>query len=141
MGSFLDGGGDLFISSQDYFFDRGQVLTAFMSNYLGVGSATNDVGQATATGAGTPFSGLGPYTLSYPFINHSDALHPTGSAEVAFTGDQGSAGVDKAYGKYHTAYLGFPFEALPSAAARVQVMRAFLNWCFKRIFMPVISRP
>src|SRR5690606_12223874 len=56
LASWLDTGRCLFISSQDYYYDRG--LTPFMDNYLGVSSATSDVSQTTVTGAGSVYSGL-----------------------------------------------------------------------------------
>jgi len=40
LASFLDGGGFLFVSSQDYLWDRGQ--TGFMRDYLGLSSYAND---------------------------------------------------------------------------------------------------
>src|SRR5690606_138193 len=62
LATWLDGGEScLFISSQDYLWDRG--ITTFMTGYLGVSSGTSDVSQTTVTGAGSVFSGLGPYAL------------------------------------------------------------------------------
>ncbi len=127
LATYLDGGKCLFISSQDYVWDRG--VTGFMQNYLGVASATSDVSQSTVTGAGTVYGGLGPYTLQYPFTNYSDRLTPGAGAETAFNGNAGSAAVDKDSGAYKTTFWGFPWEALPGAATRQQLMSTTLNWC------------
>jgi subtilisin family serine protease len=127
LATWLDAGACLFISSQDYLFDRG--LTSFMQNYLGVASFSNDVGQVTVTGAGSVFSGLGPYSLVYPFSNWSDIISPDGTAELAFTGNQGDAAVNKDGGAYQTSFWGFPFEALPNDLAREDTLTALIDWC------------
>ncbi|MHC4107008.1 MAG: EF-hand domain-containing protein, partial [Planctomycetota bacterium] len=127
LATWLDNGGCLFMSSQDYYWDRG--LTSFMSNYLGVGSMTSDVGQSSVTGAGSVFAGMGPYGLSYPFTNYSDVVNPRGAAEVAFTGSQGDAAVSLDAGDYRTTFWGFPLEAIPGANDRADLIQVFLDWC------------
>jgi len=123
---FLNRGKNLFLSSQDYYYDRG--LTNFMRNYLGVSSVTNDVAQTTVSGAGSLFSGYGPYSLSYPFSNYSDRVIPDATAEVAFTGNAGNAAVDKSTPVYRTAFFGFPFEAISGTANRNAVLSRLLEW-------------
>jgi hypothetical protein len=125
----LDNGNCLFISSQDYLFDRG--LTAFMTNYLGVGTFTNDNGTYTSvTGMGSVFGGLGPYSLSYPFSNFADTLSPGGSAELAFDGNNGiDAAINKDNGTYKTTFFAYPFEAISSVAGREEVMQTVVDWC------------
>ncbi len=143
LGSWLDSGGCFLISSQEYYYDRG--VTGFMSGYLGVASALSDVTQTTVTGSGSVFGGLGPYSLSFPFTNYSDIVTPAGTAELAFSGDQGDAGVNKETAAYKTSFLGFPLEALPDAASRETVLQTFEDWCqtspFEgRYFLPFIHR-
>jgi hypothetical protein len=127
LASFLDDGKCLFVSSQDYLYDRG--LTTFMSTYLGVNFFSGDVAQTIVTGTGSVFGGLGPYSLNYPFYNYSDRISPDGTAELAFSGDQGDAAVNKDSGVYRTTFWGFPFEALPSETDRLNGMNTVLNWC------------
>jgi hypothetical protein len=129
LASFLDGGKCLFISSQDYHWDRG--LTPFMQNYLGVASATDDNGDYTSvTGYGSVFGGMGPYTLSYPFNDYSDIVSPAVTAELAFDGNNGNdAAVSKDSGVYRTTFWGYPFEAIADAADRIDLMDTFLTWC------------
>ncbi len=123
LATYLDANGCLFISSQDYVYDRG--VTAFMQSHLGIASATNDVSQTTVTGAAI-YAGLGPYTLAYPFTNYSDRLTPAAGSATGFTGNQGSAAVVS--GTHKGVFFGYPFEALP-AANRGTVMQTTLNWC------------
>jgi len=131
LSSFLDGGGCLFISGQDYYYDRG--LTSLMTDYLGVASASSDVDQTTVTGAGAVFGGMGPYTLQYPFSNYSDIVSPNASAELAFSGNAGNAAVAKETDIYHTTYWGFPFEAVPTTGDREALMSMFLDWCAPQV--------
>lgn len=125
LAGFLDTGGSLLISSQDYYYDRG--LTSLMTGYLGVSSITSDTGQTSATGtAGSLFQGLGPFTLSYPFSNFSDSMVPGNGGVAAFTGSSATVATQKVTGVYAAAYLGFPLEAIATEADRVAVLLAFL---------------
>ncbi|MCA9939342.1 MAG: choice-of-anchor B family protein, partial [Anaerolineales bacterium] len=123
LATYLNAGGCLLISSQDYVWDRG--VTGFMQSYLGIASATSDVSQSTVTGAAI-YAGLGPYTLAYPFTNYSDLLNPAGGAATGFSGNQGSAAVVS--GTHKAVFMGFPYEAIP-AAGRGPVLSTTLNWC------------
>ncbi len=129
LATFLSGGSGrcMILSSQDYYFDRG--TTSFMTNYLGLGSASNDVGQSTVQGQGSAFSGLGPYTLSYPFTDFSDRISPAAGAELAFSGNNGDAAISRIGPNHRTIFLGFPLEALPTTQARQDVMAAGLDFC------------
>ncbi len=127
LGNWLENGNCMFISSQDYIFDRG--ITSFMQTYLGLLTGTSDVGQTNVTGTGSVFSGLGPYALSYPFTNYSDLLTPRGVAEAAFDGDQGVAAIDYISEVFQTTFWGFPFEAVPTLNDRIDAMNVVLTWC------------
>jgi hypothetical protein len=128
LAEWLDSGDRcLFISSQDYYYDRG--LTSFMTDYLGAASVSSDVSQTQVTGAGSVFGGTGTFTLSYPFTNWSDEMTVGASAEVAFNGDQGIAGVNKDNGIYRTIFWVFPFEAISSPSDRQDLMSIILEHC------------
>ena len=129
LAGYLNAGNCLFISAQDYLYDRGQ--TAFMSTYLGLGSGSNDSGNYTSvTGQGTVFNGLGPYTLAYPFTDYADIFNPGGGAETAFVGNNGNgAAIAKDSGVYKTTFWGYPWEAISTAGARQEAMATFLTWC------------
>jgi len=129
---YLDEGGCMFMSSQDYFYDRGQIPTPFMQNYLGMANSVNDAGDYVAvTGQGTVFSGLGPYSLVYPFTDYSDIVIPDPTAQLAFIGENANgAAIHKNAGTYKTTFLGFPLEAIPSPFDQQQVVGRFLRDCF-----------
>jgi hypothetical protein len=120
--------GCFFLSSQDYFYDRG--LTPFMQNYLGVAGVTNDNGNYTSiTGQGV-LGGHGPYNLIYPFPDRSDILTPDGTASTAIVGNNSNvAALSKDNGSYKTTYWAVPFEAIPNPDNREDIMVAFLTWC------------
>lgn len=131
MAAYLDAGGRLFLADQEYIWVRG--LTPFMANYLGVGSHDQDSSIYQVTGQGS-LGALGPYDLSFSFTNYSDILHPGAGAESVFLGlspyypTAQSAGVAKVAPSYRTVFLGFPFEALPTAEARRHVLGAGLDF-------------
>ena len=128
LAAWLDASGRcLLLSSQDYYWDRG--LTTFMGSHLGVADAESDESQTTVTGGGSLFDGLGPYSLSYPGSNFSDALVANLDAEIAFDGDQGVAALSVIASAYTTAFLAFPFEAIAQEADRADVLTAFLEGC------------
>ncbi|MDX1388020.1 MAG: S8 family serine peptidase [Acidobacteriota bacterium] len=127
LATWLDGLGCLLIASQDYHWDRS--LTAFMQSHLGVASVDNDVSQTTATGTGGVFTGLGPYTLSYPYTNYSDTLNPDATAVTVFTGSAGDSGVAKDTGLYRSSFWGFGLETLPTESDREDTISMFVQWC------------
>ena len=143
LSSWLDAGKCLIVSGQDYLWNRG--VTDFVTNYLGIAAFTSDLKHTSVTGAGEAFDGLGPYSLTYPFYNFSDALTPTALASAALNGDQGIAGVLKSNGVFKTTLWAFPFEAISSALDQQELMSAALTWCGSdvetyEIFLPLIER-
>jgi len=137
--SYLDGGACFFLSSQDYLYDRGgqthDVPTSLMTDYLGVGTGQSDVGQASLTGEGSRFGGLGPYTLSYPFVDRADRISPNGAAHLAFSGPGGDVGVTVETQSYRSLFLGVPLlETLPSATDGTAVLERFFQFCSGTLF-------
>ena len=126
LSAYLDGGGTLFVPSQDYIYDEG--FTPFIANYLGVGNYGQDYGYYTVTGQGDAFGGLGPYNMLFYWANYSDLLLPAPGAQLAFSSSYGDAGVSKIGPNYRTIFLGFPFEALPTPEVRRDVMKAALDY-------------
>lgn len=139
--TWLETGKCLVLSGQDYLWNRG--LSPFVTEYLGVSSFVDDVAHTSISGAQGPFAGFGPYALSYPFYNFSDALLPSDSAALAWTSDQGGAGVYKDNGIYKTTLLTFPFEAIDLPSARQEALFNLLDWCQGenyQLFIPWIRR-
>lgn len=117
-----------------------------MENYLGVDLVDDDTGMATAEGQNAVFAGLGPYNLTYPGPDYSDEISPDGTAEVAFTGtnpagDNREAAVYKEGSTYVTAFLGFPWEYIPSAGDREEVLTTFFDWCENGVEPSIDSTP
>lgn len=145
LSSWLDSGKCLIISGQDYLWNRG--ITEFVSEYLGVTGFSSDQKHTTVTGEAEAFDGLGPYSLTYPFYNFSDALTPSATASVVLMGDQGVTGVANSNGIFNTTLWAFPFEAISTEAERQELLGAALQWCqtksdanTNRIFLPIIER-
>lgn len=131
LAAYLDGGGRLFLSAQDFlYYHYGE---PFSRDYLGVLTYTEDVTPTLAAGAPENAIGdrLGPYPLTYPFRNWSDALEPLPGVAVAFR-DQARQGIALARcGEVtpasKTVFLSFPFETLPETA-RPEVMERVVGW-------------
>jgi uncharacterized repeat protein (TIGR01451 family) len=130
LATYLEGGGRLFLSGQDYLYTNG--LTDFGINYLGVLTYTENMTTTTVCGvAGNPVGdGLGPYHLDYPFDNWSDALVPTQDASPAFVGDEGQPCALTRYDQtrgFETVFFAYPFEALEPNDAQA-VMERIVSW-------------
>ncbi|MFU8771452.1 MAG: M28 family peptidase [Anaerolineales bacterium] len=122
LAAYLDSGGRLFLSSQDYLYDFG--LTAFGQDYLGIGSFTNDSGNAaTKYGvAGDPIGdGLGPYPLTYPsgFTDWGDIVNAGPGASVSFTSAPGGGNnldISKDGGSWKTVFFGTSWVPVQNAS-------------------------
>ena len=125
LATYIDAGGHLLFSSQDYLYDNG--LTSFGSSHLGIASFTSDVNQYTVTGTGELFGDLGSVSLVYPFTNYSDMVSPIASAELAFSGNIDDAGIHLEGNQGGAVFLGFPVEAMGSTDQQ-NIMIALLNW-------------
>lgn len=132
LGQFLDQGGCLLISAQDYLYDRGgpshNVPNQFMRQYLGVDSGISDVSQSTVSGNGALFSGINSSLNHAGFPNQSDRLSPNSSALLAFSGDMGDAGVVHETADYKAYYFAFSL-AQTSELARDQIIEAVVSAC------------
>jgi serine protease AprX len=123
--TFIDYGGYLVLSSQDYLYDNG--ITDFGDNYLGIGSFVSDVAQTSVTGMSI-FEELGSVNLSYPFTNYSDNVSASLSSLLSFTGNQGDAGThaDSVHGG-GAVFLGFPLMTMDVASQQL-FMTYVLEW-------------
>ncbi len=130
LSTYLDGASFrcLFLVSQDYHYDRG--LTSFMTGYLGVSGVVDDVSQTSISGVAGPFQGQS-YTLSYPFTNYSDRLTVGNGGVMVFNGNQGpavTARIDQT-STYLTMFWGAPWEGLPTADDRQNVLGPIVTKC------------
>ena len=145
LAAWLQAGGCLLISSQDYpYAQAGAFPNPFMQNYLGVASIVEDKNQTSVTGKGSAYGGFGPYILVTPpgFAgNYTDVINPSKNAEIAFQGNQGSGGVSFRSDSFKTTYWGFPLEMISNEVNRTALLKRFLHWCrYYDSFLPLISR-
>jgi subtilisin family serine protease len=126
LAGFLENGGCLALSSQDYLYTRG--LTPFASSYLGVADFVDDVGYTQVQGRNA-FSAAGTWSLNFPFVNWSDALTPGAGASTAFATAFGAAAIYRDTPNYRTLFAAFPLEAGNSAEARTALIGAAIDFC------------
>jgi len=128
---FTQQSGCLFLTSADYFYSRGEAASEFMQQELGVASVEQDTEQGTVTGQGSVFGVLGPDPIVLKNINpdYSDSVTPDATAEIAFSGNLGTAGITKEGGYYRTAYMGYGTERLFSSSDLENVLSTFFGWC------------
>ncbi|MEI2607584.1 MAG: S8 family serine peptidase [Candidatus Promineifilaceae bacterium] len=146
LATWLDAGNCLFLSGQDYLYDRlgsgGTTPNSFMSTYLGLATLSHDNGDYTSvTGAGSVFGALGSMPLSYtPLSDYSDRITPNGTAEVAMVGNNTYNGaINRDSGVYKTTFWAFPWEAIANAANREAALGTFLNTCSSTFSVTPIS--
>ncbi len=129
LGSYLDGGGKLFVSGQDLGYDiRGD---AFYGNYLHASYVRDDTDEYDLTGTdilsgvNVNISGTGgANNQGYP------SEIDTGSGAVGvfdYAGTYTWGGI-RWEGAYKVVYFSFGFEAINTASARNSVMEAVLSW-------------
>jgi len=125
LASYIDAGGYLVLSSQDYLYDNG--LTSFGTTHLGIGSFTSDVSQASVTGLDI-FDDLGTVSLTYPFTNYSDTVSPSANSATSFVGNVSDAGIiQNGLTGGGAVFLGFPIEAMPTSS-KDAFMNGVLAW-------------
>ncbi len=130
LATYLDGGGNLFLSSADYLFDAGR--TAFNREYLGLGTWMDDIGTFIVFGVpGNPVAnGLGPYPFLYPSAL-SDTVTPiplsnSTGAFFDFTNANFNA-LTNISANWRSLFLAWPFENLAPVDA-VQLMNRSMSW-------------
>lgn len=139
--SYLDGGGNLFLSSQELFYYDPD--TTLASDYLWVDSAMDDVVITNTVGnASDPlFAGLGEYTLVRP--DDWDVYWPADSYEGPYndelyvrpggyepmTYDTGAPNSTRyTDGNFKTVFLGFPLEWVSTPHQRAEILGTALGW-------------
>jgi uncharacterized repeat protein (TIGR01451 family) len=138
LAAYLDGGGRLMFSSQDYIYNLPDHQPGpFAVDYLGVLSHTEDFSSTTVTGEAGNLVGtqLGPWSLTFPpgYNNWTDALTPTASARIAGRGQANqpnsltNAGIGPGGAAWHTHFLAFGPELL-SAENHARLMQRSLGW-------------
>jgi subtilisin family serine protease len=141
LSAYLDGGGRLFFSSQDFLYNHllnhAGKYGSFAQNYLGIQAHIEDEASVSIIGqSGSPVGAhLGPYSLTFPagYNNFTDALMPTSNAKIATRGHLGqvngltNAGVGAGGQHWHTTFLSYGPELL-SSAERIRLMQRAMGW-------------
>ena len=142
LATFLDAGACFMLSSSQYNDDRGGP-TPFAQNYLGVSAVSpHPFTSESVTGAGIlpGFSALGTYPINSSTnqenldLSLSDALvanNAAGTDALLSYGDGTTAAVGRDNGVYRSAYLGFPFMALPAGDTRNTAIGTFMDFCLQ----------
>lgn len=139
LSTYLDDGGRLMLSSQDFLYDHYD--EPFAREYLGVLTYTESITPTRLEGVPENPVGatLGPWPLAYPdgYQNWSDGMVPGLDVGVAFR-DQGLQGAALTHrrGSGATVFLAFPFEALPVRGQSLTMERAvgWLSWLGQSTF-------
>jgi len=159
VAAYLDGGGNLLLSSQEYYADccDNGPLTNFMKNYLGLLDVVDDVTATAVVGvAGSPIGdGLGPYAMARP--DDYDTYWPAGIYEGPYDDEvtvQPVAGTPFAYASpwnsgssaanyqgagFKTLYLAWPLEWVDAAGERAQILGTALWWM--GVSLPALADP
>jgi hypothetical protein len=109
--NYLAGGGRLFLSAQDYLWPYRPNVPPFGQNVLGIATVDNDGGDYTSVSgvAGSPFDGLGPYTVEHVFSDWADEVTAGGPGTLALIGNNGNGA---AITTDTTVFFAFSFEAI-----------------------------
>lgn len=138
LAAYLDSGGRLFFSSQDYIYNLpNNRPSEFAKNYLGVVKHIEDYTSTVIIGERGNEVGafLGPYQLTFPpgYNNWTDSIRPGPTARVATVGQanqpngltntgQGSTGET-----WHTLFLAYGPELL-AKSDRARLLQRSVGW-------------
>jgi len=129
MAAYLDGGGNLFLSSMGYLSSR-TGATTFTSDYLHIASWSNNTGGFIMTGvAGDPISdGMSLGITGGPFsVSGSESVELNASADGIFTAANGIKALKAAGRGHRVVFMSFPFECVKTAAADPNNQRTLMN--------------
>jgi len=133
--SFLDGGGNLFMSGQDI-LDQSAGTTAFVHDYLHIDWDGTDRQNDQATDAvhgvtgNAVTDGIGAVPLDHSVLNAAfeDQLTLIGDATPAFTDDTAAPDALTFAGGYKVMFLAFPLEAYGSATDKADLIDRAQTW-------------
>lgn len=133
---YLNGGGKLFLSSQDYVWDLkndGRYPSTFLRNYLHTMDEGEDTGVNFLTGVpgnpvGNGLSGLAMCFPSCSFIDYADWIQKDGISEYAFYNEDTEYVALTYTGGYDVVFFAFMFEGIESATDQQTVMQRILDF-------------
>ena len=125
---YLQEGGRLFLSSQDYlYYHRHELLT---SRYLGVLDFQESITPTVAYAGDNALlrDPAGPFPLDYPFRNWSDGVVPISSSDVHLWHNRGMpAGVATTGEDWRTIFWSIPLESM-APSDRASVLSRTAGW-------------
>ncbi len=130
LSAYLDGGGRLFLSSQDFLYYHFDDDSVFRRDRLGILKYRAEVTPTLAMGVPQDPIGdrLGPYPLQYPFKNWSDAVWPMPDVAISFRDHEyRPVALANRVEDYKTLFFSFPFETLPEEG-RVEALERAVGW-------------
>jgi hypothetical protein len=126
IGKYLNGGGKMWLSSQDVLWDIGPV------SWMHVGSYVSDVGCDTATGVGPVMSGISFPTTGGVIYDYADEINPDVSCWTEMQNEtpvNNTIAMSPAMGlPYYLFFNGFAFENIDNVADRDTMMARIINW-------------
>ncbi|MCK4510838.1 T9SS type A sorting domain-containing protein, partial [bacterium] len=141
LAQYLDGGGRLLLSSQDYLAETsGGPPSEFATGYLHVEGFFEDSSKPGVAGVpGDPIGdGVLIAALDYPFGNLSDTIFPDSLAARVLNVEPGVGAAATRFPSvpdtvpFRTVFLAFPFEAIPDGGEppsdRATIMRRAIEW-------------
>jgi hypothetical protein len=138
VATYLDGGGNLFLTGQDIGWDMFDVASSNSSveaqnwykNYLGATYLRDDTNDMTLTGIAGDVIGNGVnITLSAASQPYPSEIDPYGGGVASFIYSTNREGaVHKQGANYKTCYWAFGFEGITLQATRELLMRRVLDW-------------
>jgi hypothetical protein len=136
LSTYLNAGGNLFLSSQDYLYDfygAGSFTASpgeFAYDYLKIASGTSDTGVGTIYGVqDDPITDGITYTTVDRFTDYSDRITPLGSANTILTTTTGNNSLRYA-GSYKVVFMAMPFEFISNEANRSELMGRIIRWFY-----------
>ncbi|MCC6790303.1 MAG: DUF11 domain-containing protein [Thermomicrobiales bacterium] len=130
LASYLDGGGRILLSSQDYLYRRGE--SDFRVDRLGVLTYTADITAFAVSGVvnGVVGAQIGTAPLNPPYPEWSDVITPTASATTQLRNrDGGTIAVARYDETNHgkSFFLAFPFDGLDRRPAG-ELLGSIMGW-------------
>ncbi len=131
--SYLDGGGNLYLSSMNYLSSL-PGSTTMTTDYMHITSWINAVGQYTVVGVdGDVISdGMVLDELWYPLGNNAEAIVIDSPSETIFTSTSGIQGLKVAENGHKIVFTTFAFESVsmddPTPSNRTTLLGRILDW-------------
>ncbi|KGJ91883.1 collagenase [Colwellia psychrerythraea] len=127
LASYMDNGGCLMFSSQDYRYNR--KTTDFAKEYFAISTISEVDGAKDEVIASDFLSGLGNFALNPLFKNYSDAVTLDGAQAIFENGDGEVLGSYVNNGVYQSVFLGFALDAIVDVNERVAILAPLIADC------------